>query len=65
MNKLYEKVMNGDNVSEKIMSKLCDWIDSNINDGFLTEDDAKVEMYEKMKDDDYILIKRHRERERW
>ena len=22
-------------------------------------------MYEKMKDDDYILIKRHRERERW
>ena len=51
MNKLYEKVMNGANVSEKTMSKLCNWIDSNINDGFLTEDDAKVEMYEKMKAD--------------
>ena len=49
MEKLYEKVMNGANVSEKTMSKLCNWIDSNINDGFLTEDDAKVEMYEKMK----------------
>ena len=51
MNKLYEKIMNGANVSEKTMSKLCNWIDSNINDGFLTEDDAKVEMYEKMKAD--------------
>ena len=51
MNKLYEKVMNGANVSEKTMSKLCNWIDSNINDGFLTEDDAKIEMYEKMKAD--------------
>ena len=51
MNKLYEKVMNGANVSEKTMSKLCDWIDSNINDGFLTEDYDKVEMYEKMKTD--------------
>ena len=51
MNKLYEKVMNGANVSEKTMSKLCNWIDSNINNGYLTEDDAKVEMYEKMKAD--------------
>ena len=49
MNKLYEKVMNGANVSEKTMSKLCDWLDSNINDGFLTEDYEKVETYEKMK----------------
>lgn len=49
MNKLYEKVMNGANVSEKTMSKLCDWLDSNINDGFLTEDYEKVDMYEKMK----------------
>ena len=51
MNKLYEKVMNGANVSEKAMSKLCEWIDSQINDGYLTEDDAKVEKYEKMKAD--------------
>ena len=51
MNKLYEKVMNGVNVNEKTMSKLCDWLDSNINDGYLTEDDAKVEKYEKMKND--------------
>ena len=43
--------MNGANVSEKTMSKLCNWIDSNINDGFLTEDDAKIEKYEKMKAD--------------
>ena len=33
------------------MSKLCNWIDSNINDGYLTEDDAKIEKYEKMKAD--------------
>lgn len=51
MNKLFEKIMNGANVSEKTMSKLCNWIDSNINDGFLTEDDAKIEKYEKMKAD--------------
>lgn len=51
METLYEKVMNGENVSEKTMSKLCDWIDSNINDGYLTEDDAKVGRFEKMKND--------------
>ena len=51
MNKLFEKVMNGANVSNKTMRKLCEWLDSQINDGFLTEDDTKVEMYEKMKDD--------------
>ena len=51
MNKLYEKIMNGANVSKKAMSELCDWLDSNINDGYLTEDDAKVEKYEKMKKD--------------
>ena len=51
MNKLYEKIMNGANVSKKTMSELCDWLDSNINDGYLTEDDAKVEKYEKMKKD--------------
>ena len=51
MNKLYEKVMNGANVSKKTMNELCDWIDSSINDGYLTEDDAKVEKYEKMKND--------------
>ena len=49
MNKLYEKIMNGANVSKKAMGELCDWLDSNINDGYLTEDDAKVEKYEKMK----------------
>lgn len=43
--------MNGAKVSNKTMRKLCEWLDSQINDGFLTEDDAKVEMYEKMKDD--------------
>lgn len=51
MNKLYEKIMNGANVNEKTMNKLCDWIDSNINDDYLTENDAKVEKYEKMKND--------------
>ena len=51
MNKLYEKIMNGENVGKKTMNKLCDWIDSNINDGYLTEDDAKVEKYEKIKND--------------
>ena len=51
MNKLYEKVMNGANVSKKAMNELCDWIDSNINDGYLAEDDVKVEKYEKMKKD--------------
>ena len=51
MNKIFEKVMNGAKVSNKTMRKLCEWLDSQINDGFLTEDDAKVEMYEKMKDD--------------
>lgn len=51
MEKIYEKVMNGENVSKKAMNKLCDWIDSSINDGYLTEDDAKVEKYEKMKND--------------
>ena len=51
MNKLYEKIMNGANVSKKTMSELCDWLDSNINDGYLTEDEAKVEKYEKMKKD--------------
>ena len=51
MNKLYEKIMNGENVNKKTMNKLCDWIDSNINDGYLTEDNAKVEKYEKMKND--------------
>lgn len=51
MNKLYEKVMNGANVSKKTMNKLCDWIDSSINDDYLTEDDAKVDKYEKMKND--------------
>ena len=49
MDKLYEKIMNGANVSKKTMSELCDWIDSNINDGYLTEDDVKVEKYETMK----------------
>ena len=49
MNKLYETIMNGANVSKKAMGELCDWLDSNINDGYLTEDDAKVEKYEKMK----------------
>ena len=44
-----EKVMNGTNVGKKTINKLCDWIDSNINDGYLTEDDAKVEKYEKIK----------------
>ena len=29
------------------MNELCDWIDSSINDGYLTEDDAKVEKYKK------------------
>ena len=43
--------MNGENVNKKTMNKLCDWIDSNINDGYLTEDNAKVEKYEKMKND--------------
>jgi len=51
MEKLYERVMNGASVSEPTMNKLCDWLDSNINDGFLTEDDDKVELYEKMKKD--------------
>ena len=51
MNKLYEKIMNGANVSKKTMSELYDWLDSNINDGYLTEDDAKVEKYEKIKKD--------------
>ena len=51
MNKLYEKIMNGTNVSKKTMREHWDWLDSNINDGYLTEDDAKVEKYEKMKKD--------------
>lgn len=51
MEKIYEKVMNGGFVSEKTMNKLCDWIDSNINDGYLTENDVKIEMYEKIKHD--------------
>lgn len=50
MKKLYEKVMNGAVVSQSAMNKLCDWLDSNINDGYLTEDDDKVELYETMKD---------------
>ena len=51
MNKIFEKVMNGANVSNKTMRKLCEWLDSQINDAYLTEDDTKVEMYENMKDD--------------
>lgn len=51
MNKLFEKVMNGAKVSNKAMRKLCEWLDSQINDAYLTENDDKVEMYEKMKDD--------------
>ena len=50
MNKLYERVMNGAAVSQSTMNKLCDWLDSNINDGYLTEDDDKIELYETMKD---------------
>lgn len=49
MNKLYEKVMNGATVNESTMNRLCDWLDSNINDGYLTEDYDKVELYENMK----------------
>ena len=43
--------MNGANVSKKTMNKLCVWIDSNINDGYLTEDDEKIGKFEKMKHD--------------
>lgn len=39
------------NACKKAMNKLCDWIDSSINDDYLTEDDAKVDKYEKMKND--------------
>jgi hypothetical protein len=51
MNKLYERVMNGASVSNASMDKLCDWLDQNINDGYLTENNDKVELFEQMKKD--------------
>jgi hypothetical protein len=51
MNKLYERVMNGAAVSNASMDKLCDWLDQNINDGYLTENNDKVELFEQMKKD--------------
>lgn len=51
MNKLYERVMNGIVVDDSTLSRLFDWLDSNINDGMLTDDMDKVELYEMMKND--------------
>lgn len=51
MNKLYERVMNGVDVDDSTLSRLFDWLDSNINDGMLTDDMDKVELYEMMKKD--------------